>query len=240
VQGAQGDPGPVGAAAPGLPRLRYLLFGDSISETAVVLDDGTYTADVFENWPADFAQLVDPAAMVNYSKSSATFRDRAAPTPWQLVSYQVAKAVEHGIAADIVIVAAGTNDSVSSLGSYTTAMGKATLDDLDRTLLYESLRWNFWRIRAAWPDATCFAVLPIQRADVPPEAQETVNDAIRSMARRYNVLVIDAAHESGIISDLEVKIGPGHHLRDGLHPNATGRMALARLVARYVRTATLY
>jgi lysophospholipase L1-like esterase len=237
VSAIAGIPVATGAAA-GWSGLRYLLFGDSITETATVLDDGTYTEGLRANWPDSFRSFVSAAAVVNYAKSGAAYRDRTGlASEWQKVSYQITKAIEHGKIADVVIVAAGTNDGATLLGDYTTAMGKATLADLDRTLLYEALRWAFWQIRTSWPLATCFAVLPIQRADATPESHVTMYDAIRSTAQRYNFVVIDALNESGIVRDFEVNGGAGRDLSDGLHPNTSGQAKMGKLIAARVRSA---
>lgn len=242
--GPAGEPGPAGAigpaGAPGqrLPAWRYLLFGDSITETARVQDDGAYTDGVVVNWPTHFAPLVEAAAVTNYARSGAAWRDRPVADEWQKISHQVAKAAEHGVQADVIIVAAGTNDDLHSLGDFATAMSRSSLGALDRTLLYEALRWTFWEVRTAWPDATCLAALPIQRAGVSPESRAAVHTAIKMMAERYNCIIVDATHESGIVLDFEVVGGAGLDLRDGLHPNAHGQQRLARLFARAVRNAT--
>jgi lysophospholipase L1-like esterase len=219
----------------------YLLFGDSITETATVLDDGTYTEGYRSNWPRFFGSMVRASGFVNYAKSGAAYRDRTGLTSeWQKISHQITKANEHGKTADVVIVAAGTNDGTDLLGDFATATGKATLGDLDRTKLYEALRWAFWQIRTFWPNATCFVVTPIQRPDVTPESRETMYAAIVSMAQRYNVIVIDGRNESGIVRDFEVAGSAGRDLSDGLHPATSGQEKMARLIAAKVRGALNY
>jgi lysophospholipase L1-like esterase len=216
--------------------LRYLLFGDSITRTHTVSDDGlTYTL-IDHNWPSYFAPMVRAAAVVNYAKSSATYRDRTGlGSEWEKISYQVTKAIEHGKTADVIIVSAGTNDGVTSLGTYATAMSKASLAALDRTNLYEALRWTYWQIRTTWPNAVCFAVLPIQRAATPTEDLATLYAAIEKMARQYNIVVVPATWESGIVREFETVGVAGRDLLDGLHPNTQGKQKLARLIARYVQ-----
>jgi lysophospholipase L1-like esterase len=203
-------------------------------------DDGAY-AEVHDGWPTYFGPLVNAWSVVNYAKSGASYRDRdGISSEWQKISHQVTKAIEHGVHADVVIVAAGTNDGTAALGDFATATAKTTLGELDRTLLYEALRWTFWSIRSAYPNATCFAALPIQRADRSPESQEPLYDAIRRMGRRYNCILVEGTWESGIVAEFEVWQGPGRHLEDGLHPNPAGDMALAKLFARSVRNGLNY
>jgi lysophospholipase L1-like esterase len=230
-----------GSAASSNTNVRYLIFGDSITETATVLDDGTYTEGFAVNWPTYFGANVGATAMVNYAKSGAAYRDRTGLTSeWQKISHQVTKAIEHGKSADVVIVAAGTNDGITNLGAYLTAMGKTTLESLDRTNLYEALRWAFWTIRNSWPAATCFAALPIQRALNSTNELAPLYEAIEKMAGVYNFIVIPATWESGIVRQFEALGVAGRDLYDGLHPNANGKQKMARLFARAVRNAMNY
>jgi lysophospholipase L1-like esterase len=143
----------------------------------------------------------------------------------------------HGRTASVVIVSAGTNDATDGpdpIGDYDVAMSKAGPSDLDKHLLFEALRWSFWTIRETWPDARCFAALPIQRADVPPEQHAPTHAAIRRMAETYGCRVIDATYGSGIDRACEVWGGEGRYLYDGLHPNVAGQKLLAELYAREV------
>jgi len=212
-----------------------LAFGDSITETANVLDDGTYTEGVRSNWPKFIGAMIASNSIKSYAKSGASFREYVGQQDWQKISHQVERAGAHGIAADIIVIAAGTNDGTANLGDYATAMGKATLNDLDRTKTIESMRWAFWTIRTLYPNADCFAVLPIQRADVESSDRQTLLDAISRMAKRYNFVVIDAHNESGIVKDFEVWNAAGRDLYDGLHPAVSGQIKMAKLISSKIK-----
>lgn len=214
----------------------YLAFGDSITETSRVSDDGAYEPGIRSNWPVFFAPLVGVEAVTDYARSGAAFRDRGLADPWQRVTHQIERASAHGIHASVIIVSAGTNDADSppeTLGTFDAAMGKPP-GDLDLGLLYDALRWSFAEIREAWPNARCFAALPIQRADASPEAHATTHGAIRQMAEAHGCRVINATYESGIDRAYEVWGGEGRYLYDGLHPNVDGQKLMAALYARDV------
>jgi lysophospholipase L1-like esterase len=111
-------------------------------------------------------------------------------------------------------------------------MSKTSLEELDRTNLYEAIRWAMWTLKTHYPDAVCFVATPIQRADREPIPELT--EAIIKMANRYNFIVIPAESESGIIRDNEVWEAEGHDLIDGLHPNENGQKKLAKLYCSYI------
>ncbi len=117
------------------------------------------------------------------------------------------------------------------MGSYATAMGKATLADLDKTLLYEALRWCYWKAATQWAGVPQFSILPLQRADVDIPGMTSLRTALISMGNRYNVKIIDGTFESGIISDFEVNGGSGRYLSDGVHPNTAGSLKVAQLIS---------
>lgn len=216
---------------------RLLIFGDSITETATVSDDGKdYKEGTRSNWPAFTKYDLQVSQMWNYAKSGATYKDReingTTVVPRQLISTQINTAIANNRPGDIIVVSMGTNDGASNLGSYETAMSKSTLDDLDRTKLYEAIRWAFWKIRTHYPNAFCYASTPIQR--VSNEQPQELLDAITKMAKRYNFIIIDAHNESGIVRDFEVPNGQGRYLYDGLHPNTKGQELMAKLYSRVI------
>ncbi|HDR3483919.1 TPA: SGNH/GDSL hydrolase family protein [Bacillus pacificus] len=214
-----------------------LAFGDSITETATVSDDGSdYKEGTRSNWPAFTKYDLQVSQMWNYAKSGATYKDReingTTVVPRQMISTQINTAIANNRPGDIIVVSMGTNDGASNLGSYETAMSKTTLDDLDRTKLYEAIRWAFWKIRTHYPNAFCYASTPIQR--VSNEQPQELLDAITKMAKRYNFIIIDAHNESGVVRDFEVPNGQGRYLYDGLHPNTKGQELMAKLYSRVV------
>lgn len=123
------------------------------------------------------------------------------------------------------------------MGDYTTAMSKSSLAELDRTNLYEALRWCLWTIQShkPWENAIKFVSLPIQRADYEPI--QSLQEAITKMAKRYGFIVIDANNESQVIREFEVWGAEGRDLYDGLHPNSNGQKKLAEMYARHLINA---
>ena len=217
-----------------------IILGDSITETATMNEDGTgYTGGVYTNWPTHLSDRLNINYMKNYARSGATFKDQnIAGDRRKSLSEQVKMLISNSERPDIIVVSIGTNDGIGTLGNYDTAMAKTTLEALDRSLLYEAIRWNFWKLRENYPEATFFCATPIQRtAYEPPTA---LIDAIVRMANRYNFIVIDALNESGIVRDFEVSQGAGRYLRDGLHPNEAGKRKLANLYSRYMLNALNY
>ncbi len=209
--------------------LRLLFFGDSISESSIISEDGlTYTENIDQTVP----KLVRDALNLNlkcYARSGATYKTQVVANDVRKDIYgQINMAIQNAEIADIIVIAMGVNDSTAaSVGDYSTAMAKTTLESLDRTLLYESIRWAFWKIKTAYPDATCFVATPVQYAA--NETSALIIDAISKMAKRYNYKIIDANTDSGIVRDFETVGSNGRYLSDGLHPNAIGKIMLKNM-----------
>lgn len=230
---------PSGSGAQQVPawaKKRFLLFGDSITQTGNV-DAGDFGLGFRANWPQYAYPRLQMADLKNYARSGASFREYGGQLTWQQISHQISTAVTNAETPDVIVVSAGTNDGTANLGSYETAMSKPTLADLDRALTVEAMRWAFWTIRQSWPEAMCFAALPLQRADAETADRQTLLDAIDQMAGRYDFIVIDAHHESGIVKDFEVWSAAGRDLSDGLHPNPSGQQKQANLYCRAIRNA---
>jgi lysophospholipase L1-like esterase len=205
-----------------------LCFGDSVTETATVSDDGTsYVEGTRSNWPKFVKDDLKFGQMWNYAKSGAGYRDNTGSEYRQHIANQITEAISNNKPADIIVVSCGTNDADTSLGDYSTAMSKATLNDLDRTLLYEAIRYAFWKLRTQYPNAKCYAATPLQRESREPLLN--LDDAIIRMANRYNFIVINNEFESGITRE-----NAGLFLVDGLHPNVTGQQMMAKLFGRVI------
>lgn len=219
--------------------LTALIFGDSITENKNVSDDGSvFTDKSVGSWVNYAQELLKLGVVWNYAKSGAAFKDRENVEVRQKISHQVTTAIANSRPADLIIVSAGTNDGEFSLGDYDTAMSKPTLDSLDKTNLYEALRWTFWTIKKNYPDVISFVATPIQRASI--ETPLALYEAITKMANRYNFIVIDAMYESGIVRDFEVAGGAGRYLLDGLHPNEEGKKLMANLYTRSILNSVNY
>lgn len=208
----------------------YLLFGDSITQSSPV-DSGIFdqTTSPFPNWPTYAKDQLKMGKFRNYAKSGASFRNKNLE-PLQFLRNQVELAITNGETADVIVVACGTNDGISSLGTYEAAMAKTTLESLDQTICMEAARWIFWKLRLQYPDAVCFFCNPLQRASNTVEELAPMVDGLSKMAQRHGFILIDQNKESGIIRELEVLNGAGKYLADGLHPNTAGRMRQANLI----------
>lgn len=207
---------------------KLLLFGDSITETLganLVLRD---------NWP-NYITGLNLLSTSNYARWAAQYKDFASPdNPRELISQQITDAITANETPDIILFAAGTNDQETLMGSYATAMGKATLDDMDRTLLYEALRWCYWKVKVQWPNAKVFSCLPVQRTGYDVPAMTLLRTALVSMANIYNIKIIDQTFESGIVSYLEPL-----YLIDGTHPNAAGNALIAKLIISKITSSLI-
>lgn len=121
-----------------------------------------------------------------------------------------------------------------SFGTFEEAMSK-DIADLDRTKIYEALRWAMYMIKKNYPDAYCFIATPIPT--FLEEMPDKIINAIESMAEQYDFTVIPALDESGIERELE----PGLYLKDdGLHPNTSGRQQMSKIYTDIIsRTVNL-
>lgn len=212
---------------------KLLIFGDSITETATVSDDGaTYTEGTRSNWATYAKDKLQVAEMWNYAKSGAKWRDFETSEVRQKISHQIQTAIDNNRPADIIVISAGTNDNNSGVtDTYETAI-KKEISELDRTIFSEAVRWGMYTLRNAYPDAICFVATPIQRAA--REIDSSLIQAIVTMAKRYNFIVIPAHDESGIVRDFEVKSASGRDLSDGLHPNTNGQKKMSNLYCSYI------
>lgn len=220
-----GSGGSLGASG-----LKVVIFGDSITETASMNDDGSnYVEGTRHNWPEYANDYLKWGSFKNYAKTGATYKDNPDALYRQSVSNQIALALadSNNDDADIIIISLGTNDGTNNLGSYETAMSKSTRGALDRSYLYEALRYAYWTLRNKYKNAVCFAAIPIQRADKEPPT--ALYEAIEKMAHRYDFIVIDGAYQSGIVRENNTWGAAGNDLEDGLHPNTVGQIKMAKL-----------
>lgn len=206
---AEGTPSTTGKKA--------IIFGDSISLSNM--------------WVA-YISSMQLASATTYAVGGARYHNSSTSDLW--MSTQLDLAITNGETPDIIIFAGGTNDLGQTVGDYATAMGKATLGDLDLTKFYEALRWHYWKAGTQWTAATLYSLLPLQRADVQVLDYTAERTAMISMANRYDVLVIDQTVESGIVSDYENIGSNGRYLADGVHPNTAGKQLQGKYVSHKV------
>ncbi|MDH2565979.1 GDSL-type esterase/lipase family protein [Acinetobacter baumannii] len=215
---------------------KIVIFGDSTAQTsnveAGIFDQLDYPSTTFVTY---LHAYLKPTVFKNYAKGGASFLEYG-QIQWRKLAHQVDTAITNNEDPSIIYVVAGTNDTVAgdnplaNLGSYETAMSKASQADLNRALTLESARYCFWRIRQKWPNAVCFYCVPLQRADVDSTARAPLNDGLKKMAERYGFNIINGHTESGIIKDLEVWGANGQFTIDGLHPNDAGKQVYSNLV----------
>lgn len=212
---------------------KLLIFGDSITETADISDDGaTYTEGAKTNWPTYAKKKLEVSEMWNYAKSGARWVDFSSESVRQKLSHQIETAISNNRPADIIVISAGTNDNSSGvIDTYEIAMEKE-ISELDRTIFSEAVRWSMYTLRNAYPNAICFVATPIQRAA--GEIDSNLVQAIVTMAKRYNFIVIPAHDESGIVRDFELQGASGRDLLDGLHPNGNGKRKMSNLYCSYI------
>ncbi|MDO7424626.1 SGNH/GDSL hydrolase family protein [Acinetobacter baumannii] len=208
---------------------KYLMFGDSITQTGDV-DNGDITGTTFRsNWPKFAKDQLSMSDYKNYARSGASFREYAGQLTWQKISHQVQTAIANAENPDIIVLACGTNDANINLGNYTTAMSK-TIAELDMSNTAEAMRWSLFKIKENFPNAVCFYCTQLQRADSEMESRLDANNLMVKMAQRYGFNIIDCMTESGIVRDFEVDAEARRYLYDGLHPNVDGQKLQSNLI----------
>ena len=218
---------------------KYLMFGDSITETSNV-EQGIYTNTSYRsNWPRFAKDMLQMSDFKNYAKSGASFKEYSGQLTWQKISHQINTAIANNESPDVIVLACGTNDGNTNLGDYTTAMSKS-IDTLDRTNTAEAMRYALYKIREKFPNATCFYSTQLQRADVETEDRKVANDLMIKLAKRYGFYVVDSMSNSGIVSDFEVWNANGRYLSDGLHPNVAGQQVQANYIVSEIVQRMMY
>lgn len=215
---------------------KFLLFGDSITETSNV-EAGIYNSLAFrQNWFLYAYAMLEVKEFNNMARSGASYREYSGQLIWQKISHQVSTAISTGFTPDIVVIACGTNDGIDNLGDYETAMSK-NIADLNMSLTAEALRKNLYTISQAYPNAKLFSCLPLQRADAETSTRQPLLDLIRKMSGRYGFTVIDCHNESGIVKDFEVWGAAGRDTSDGLHPNPNGQIKEGKLITAKIKSS---
>ena len=212
----------------------------------------------YSMWPVLMTKYLPCADVRNYAMPGASYKEQARDVgnERQNLSYQIELALNdvsnpYGVfptagdfVPDIIIFALGTNDGTPN-DTYESAMKKTVMSadgqcfDVDATLANlnlvntcEAIRYAFIKIKRAFPQSLCLCVLPIQRANC---EQPAINEALRKMANRYSMKVIDGYSELGIVRDLEVCNGLGENLKDGLHPNDKGQRLYTRMMVSAIK-----
>lgn len=217
--------------------------------------DGEGHTIQYEMWPFLVNRYIESFDLRCYARSGASFKNatREPGEERRNLSYQIEVAFNDltnpnnvfptvgNYVPDVVIFALGTNDGQPN-DTYETAMAKtvwngtntavdvpATLENLDLTKFNEAVRYAFLKVKAQFPYALVFCVLPIERVK-DSAVLGGLHDDLKKMANRHSIIVIDGAYESGILDDLNTSGGLGTQLKDGLHPNDKGQNLMARMI----------
>jgi lysophospholipase L1-like esterase len=216
-----------------LSKCKVFIFGDSITATNLIRDDGSLTATK-TNWPTYAMAELGVADWYNFAKDGSTYHDVAGSADYQTFYKQFGLAKSTGVMPDMIIVSYGTNDyQHPNTDTYESVMNVQNIDDLDRTNLHGALRYCYWSLREKYPNAVIFAGTPIQRPDT--LIYTDLRQAIIEMANTYCIYIIDAGVESGICKQFETWGSSGRYLKDGLHPNEAGQKLQGHYYANCIR-----
>lgn len=213
---------------------KVLIFGDSIQETCYDWDVAppAYTEGGRTNWNTmtrGYQKFAN--TLRNYAGSGARYRNVGGLSNRQKIDYQITTAIANNSSADIIIICAGTNDgapTLTDLGSFATAMSRATLADLDKTKYYEAVRWAFWSLSTAYPTAKVFVGNVLPRADLANSVYDDNNTALQLMAAQYGFVYVNQRDDSGVNRANETWGADGVDLIDGLHPNHHGWLKIGK------------
>lgn len=207
---------------------KALIFGDSITATNTIGNDGTLTP-VKTNWPT-YAMGELGMTFANYAQDGAHWEDADGLTTYQKVSNQISLAISKNESTDIVILNLGTNSWSVANDSLEEAIAVSSIDNLDKTKIHQAIRWALWTLRNAYPTARFFMFLPLQRALV--FTKGAVFQSMEDVGTLYGCCIFDQFEEVGIVNCEEVLNGNGHYLADGLHPNTAGKKLQARYIVK--------
>lgn len=216
-----------------LSKCKVFIFGDSITATNLIRDDGSLIATQ-TNWPTYAMAELGVADWYNFAKDGSTYHDVTGSSNYQTFYKQFELAKSTDAIPDIIIVSYGTNDyQHPNTDTYESVMNVQNIDDLDRTNLHGALRYCYWSLREKYPNAVIFAGTPIQRPDT--LIYTDLRQAIIEMANTYCIHIIDAGVESGICKQFETWGNSGRYLKDGLHPNEAGQKLQGHYYANCIR-----
>ena len=221
------------AGANGYPNLgnkTIVIMGDSITQQNSIDGNGNLTK-IITNWPDYAMPLLGDPTVYNFAQDGSTYHDWSGSGTYQTFTKQYNLMVSKGINPDIIICAFGTNDyQHTHTDDYASALNVYSLEGLDKTNNYQSVRWAYWTLTQNYPNALIIVSTPIQRADIGVLTTDWIREAIKQMGNLYCINIADALIESGIISQFEKApgYGAGRYLADGLHPNAAGKKLLGR------------
>ena len=199
-------------------------IGDSITKGTYTSDTDTGANSVAE-YP--FARIVAEALgcdFINHGMNGTSVSRTTRVFPDHAMSIRIEKVED----ADILLVAAGTNDygGCNELGSP---------EDREDVSFYGGLDVFFRGIKAK-DFKKVVIITPIPRQDEEKNSRgytlEDYRCAIENKAREYGFPVIDGR---GVPIDPSTADGRRRHMRDGLHPNIEGHRVYAEYVIKEMK-----
>lgn len=238
-------------ALPKYKNKKILFLGDSV--TASKLPTARY-------WVGYFNEIIKPSLYVNVAVPSSRYCDYSdtiydGNPVWDgedhnhnnVIGNQVEKIwrgkdpehpnyskVDEYQDFDIIIIAAGSNDSSSSFDAdiepaFTNNNTPVDLSNVNRTTFAGAFRYSVETLQRLYPNAKIFICTPIQAVDIirPYSGMNTKRNYLKDLANRISVEYIDT-FECGICGIYENYHANGRDLVDGLHPNASGAKKIAK------------
>lgn len=222
------------SGVPSWAEKKYMLFGDSITQTGDP-DNDNFGSGFRANWWDVSNSELRAKSFMNFARSGASYREYPTQLTWQKISHQVTYSLSTGYVPDVIIMSCATNDALAKLGTYEDAMTKS-FSELDMTYTADAMRWAYHTLSQNYPKAKLFTCLPIQLAAIEPHTRQPLNDLLIKMANRYGFQIINVGGECGIVRDFEVAGSAGRDLYDGVHPNASGILKIASVITPMVRS----
>lgn len=247
----------VGLDVPKYKNKKILFLGDSVTSSA--LPTNRY-------WVGYFNEIIKPSLHVNIAVPSSRYCDYSdtiydGNPVWDgedhnhnnVIGNQVEKIwrgkdpehpnyskVDEYQDFDIIIIAAGSNDQLSSFDAdiepaFTNNNTPVDLSTVDRTTFAGAFRYSVETLQRLYPNAKIFICTPIQASDVIRNysGMNTKRNYLKDLANRISVEYIDT-FECGICGIYEGNHVVGRDLQDGLHPNASGAKKIAKYNAKSV------
>jgi len=221
---------------------KIMTLGDSI--TAIPTD--------IRGWQKYFNAIMQPLSFINTAVSGATWNDYAGTTAYDgttftgdlnVIGNQVQKIVNTTYdAPDIIIIAAGTNDSDSAFADseieaqFFAAGVPVALENADRKTWAGSMRWSIETLRVTYPNAQIFITTPLQRFSDTVDSFNIVRDKgdiIKRICARLSIPVIDTL-ECGVYGQYAVNGVATLDYNDGLHLSAIGAEKMGKYIARKI------
>lgn len=230
------DTTPQATVLPKWSNLKYMLFGDSITQTGNP-DAGDFGSTFRHNWWITAKERLQAKSFYNFARSGASYREYAGQLEWQKIRTQVEYAIALDYEPDVIIMSCATNDALANLGSYEDAIAK-DIADLNMMYTADAMRWAYYTLNNRYPNAQLFTCTPIQLSGVEPHTRQPLYDLLRRMGGRYGFTVINVGEECGIAREFEVTGGQGRFLYDGTHPNPAGAIRMANVIVPAIITRT--